>query len=474
MSARPDHAYIEQPEATSAEEGLLGAILHNSDVFDRVREVVEPDDFFQPVNGEIFRTMRDRRDAGANIDGRLVKIAIGDHDLGGITVGEYLARLYAHATTVVNAPDYARVIRHAAMMRRVLAAAREAVAAMSTGAVEDPSTYAAAMIEELDQVATSSVADGLRRVSLGEASRQAIDAAIAAREGKVKLGAPYGIPRLDRMTLGMRPGHFNIIAGRPGMGKTSAAVTIALNAAKAGRGVYFVSLEMVAQELGERALAASAFSHRDKKPITYRDIASGKDLTDEDLWALNEAQKRLNKLPLIVEQQPGLTISQIAARARQAGSAMHRSGTPLSVVVIDHLGLIQPSRRYSGNRVQELTEITGAIKVLAKELGVAMVVLCQLSRETEKRPDKRPTLADLRDSGSIEQDADSVMALYREAYYLEHKATLTEDERQLLFKSQNNLELEILKRRQGPTGRITLFCAIHCNAINELSGDLQW
>jgi len=461
--------YIEQPHALSAEQGLLGAILHSTDVIDRVRGIVDPDDFHEQVNAAIFRTMCERRDAGENIDGRLVRLAIGDQDLGGITVGEYLARLYAHATTVSNAPDYARAIRHAAMMRKLLAACRDGVTAMSSGAVQDPSKYAAQMIEELDLVATSGTHESLKRVSLGSASQQAIDAALAAREGRIERGAPYGIPSLDRMTLGMRPGQMIVLAGRPGMGKTTVGVALAMNAAKAGHGVYFVSLEMVAQELGERALAAAAFSPRDKNPISYRDIAKGKDLTDEDIWALQEAQKRLNRYPLTIEQQPGLTISQIAARARQARSAMERKGTPLSLVVIDHLGLIKATGRYSGNRVQELTEITGAIKVLAKELNVAVLVLSQLSRETEKREDKRPQLSDLRDSGSIEQDADMVMGLYREAYYLEHKANPSAEDMAKLEASRDLIEVEVLKQRQGPTGRVKLFCAINCNAISELS-----
>jgi replicative DNA helicase len=470
MNMRPDPIeYIEQPHALSAEQGLLGAILHNSDVIDRVRGIVDADDFHEQVNATIFRTMCERRDAGETIDGRLVRIAIGDQDLGGITVGEYLARLYAHATTVSNAPDYAKAIRHAAMMRKLLAAAKDAVAAMSSGAVQDPSRYAAQMIEELDVVATSGTHEGLKRVGLGSASQQAIDAALAAREGRIERGAPYGIPSLDRMTLGMRPGQMIVLAGRPGMGKTTVGVALALNAAKAGHGVYFVSLEMVAQELGERALAAASFSPRDKNPISYRDIAKGKDLKDEDVWALQEAQKRLNRYPLTIEQQPGLTISQIAARARQARASMERKGIPLSLVVIDHLGLIKATSRYSGNRVQELTEITGAIKVLAKELNVAVLVLSQLSRETEKREEKRPQLSDLRDSGSIEQDADMVMGLYREAYYLEHKANPSAEDMAKLEESRDLIEVELLKQRQGPTGRLKLFCAINCNAVSELS-----
>lgn len=461
--------YIEPPHARSAEEGLLGAILHNSEVLDRVRSLVEPEDFCEQVNAAIYAKMCERRDAGEAIDGRLVRLAIGDTDLGGITVGEYLAALYAHATTVLNAPDYAKAIRNAAMMRKVLAAAQDAVTAMSVGAVDNPAKFAAAMIQELDEVASAGVSESIRRVTLGSAAKQAIEAAIAAREGRIERGAPYGIPSLDRMTLGMRPGQMIVLAGRPGMGKTSVGVSLALNAAKAGHGVYFVSLEMIAQELAERALASLTYAPRAAKPITYRDIAKGQDLTDEDLWALDDARRRMDGWPLLIEQQPGLTISQIAARARQARTAFERDGQKLSVIVIDHIGLIQATRRYAGNRVQEVTEITAAIKVLAKELGVAVLALCQLSREAEKRDDKRPVLSDLRDSGSIEQDADMVISLFRESYYLERKTNLTDEERMRLMTSQDTIEVEILKQRQGPTGRVSLFCAINSNAIAELS-----
>lgn len=463
------HELIEQPHAQSAEEGLLGAILHSPDVLDKVRGIVDAADFHVDVNGSIFAKMCERRDAGESIDSRLVRIAIGDADLGGVTVGQYIAALYTHATTIVNAPDYARAIRHAAMMRKVLATAQDAVKAMSVGAIDNPAKFAAAMIQELDEVASAGMPDSIKRVSLGEASLQAIEAAMAAREGRIERGAPYGIPSLDRMTLGMRPGQMIVMAGRPGMGKTTFGVAVALNAAKAGHGVYFVSLEMVAQELAERALAAAVFSPRDRQALSYRDIAKGKDLTDADFHALTRAQRTLSRFPLVIEQQPGLTISQIAARARQARANMERNGQRLSVVVIDHLGLIQATKRYSGNRVQEITEITGAVKVLAKELGVAVVVLSQLSRETEKREEKRPVLSDLRDSGSIEQDADMVIGLYREAYYLEHKANQTDEDRMRLAASENVLEVEILKQRQGPTGRVNLFCAVHCNAVSELS-----
>ncbi|MFD0936411.1 DnaB-like helicase C-terminal domain-containing protein, partial [Methylobacterium trifolii] len=157
----------------------------------------------------------------------------------------------------------------------------------------------------------------------------------------------------------------------------------------------------------------------------------------------------------------------IAARARQMRMRAERQGIPLAAIIIDHIGLIRPSKRYQGNRVQEMTEISSGLKGLAKELGIPIVGLSQLNREVEKRQDKRPQLADLRESGSIEQDADVVLGLYRDAYYLEHKADRTDVEEDRLARCLNELEIEILKQRSGPTSRITCFCDVACNVLAE-------
>jgi replicative DNA helicase len=243
---------------------------------------------------------------------------------------------------------------------------------------------------------------------------------------------------------------------------------VALQAALRGAGVYFVSLEMEAQQLAERVLASLVFDDPGRV-LSYRQIAAGADLTQEDVRRLSQATRRLEAVPLTIEQQPGLTLSQVAARARQRQSRLARLGSPLRLIVVDHLGLLRPSARYSGNRVQEVSEITAGLKVLAKELGVAVMGLCQLSRGIEARDDKRPQLSDLRDSGSIEQDADMVFGLFRESYYLDRKTNRTDNETERLLASQQELEVEILKQRQGPTGRLRLFCSVPCNVVLEKS-----
>ncbi len=457
------------PHALDAEQALLGAVLHHPAALDGVRHILEPGDFGEPVNGALYAAMCAKRDAGEHIDITLVRLTVGNGDLGGQTVGQYLAALGASATTISGAPSYARLVRSAAQMRRVLETAQHAVSTMTDGSVFDPAEFAARMIEDLDEVASSSAPDSLKRVTLGRAAAGAIERIVETRSGKARRGAPYGIPALDRATLGLRDDQLVILAGRPGMGKTTAAMHFAMSTARHGFGVAFVSLEMSAEELAERALAAAAYDPRETDYITYRAIAEGTHISDEALNRLRRARTFCEALPLEIEQQPGLTLSQIASRVRQIRTRLERTGRFLSVLIVDHIGLVRPSKRYSGNRVQEISEISSGLKALAKELNIAVIGLSQLNRSVESREDKRPVLSDLRDSGSIEQDADVVIGLFRESYYLERKPDPSVEEADRLVRVKDTLEIEILKQRSGPTPRITCFCDIACNVLSEMA-----
>ena len=458
----------EIPHTIDSEQALLGAILHNAEALDAARDFVEPEDFHEELHRLIFAAMCERRDQGEVIDAHLVRLVIGDRDLGGVTVGQYLARLHAEATTVMNARDYAKAIRNAAQMRRLLAVSQDAVAAMTVGMVVNPSRYASEMIESLDQIATATRPQSLRRVTVGEAVRAVVARVERARNGENMRGTTLGLPSLDKMTLGAHPGDLIILAGRPGMGKTTVALHTAMAVARSGEGCAFISLEMTAQQLGERAVASAAYAPH-LEPLPYTDIRLGAHLSAEQLQRLVEAQDMVDHLPLWIEQEPGLTVSQIAARVRQLKARAERHGQKLSMVAVDHIGLVRASKRYAGNRVQEISEITAALKVMAKELEVAVVALCQLNRGVEGRNDKRPQLMDLRDSGSIEQDADVVIGLYRAAYYLENKPDLTPEEHALLAGMKHELEVIVLKQRQGPTGTVQCFCDIGANIVSELS-----
>ncbi|KQT17768.1 hypothetical protein ASG40_17305 [Methylobacterium sp. Leaf399] len=468
MMAPSASAPVLPPNAFETEQALLGAILMNAEALDRARDHVRAEDFYEDVHRQLFEAMCLRRDAGEAIDIKLMKAVCGNADLGGVTVGAYIAKLAAEAITVVGAADYARTISQAAQMRKVLETAQAAVAMMTDGSVRSPAAYATGMIEELDAVATAGLAEHARRVTLGQGVSSVLARIEQVRQGNAPLGVPFGLPKLDNATLGMREGQFIVLAGRPGMGKTTAALHFALTGARRSGAIGFVSLEMNAAELSERVLSAAAYDPREHETITYRAIAEARGLSQAALERLYRAEEACAGIPLWIEQQPGLTLSQIGARARQMRLRAERQGIPLAGLIIDHIGLIRPSKRYSGNRVQEMTEISSGLKGLAKELGIPVIGLSQLNREVEKRPDKRPQLSDLRESGSIEQDADVVLGLYRESYYLEHKGDRTDEEEVRLFDSQNELEIEILKQRSGPTIRLTCFCDVACNVLAEL------
>jgi replicative DNA helicase len=456
------------PHAIESEQALLGAILHNNDALDGARDYVEPDDFFEPIHRHLFLTMCDRRDAGEAIDLGLMKAVLGDTDLGsGQTVGGYIVQLMRGATTISGAPSYARLIAQAARMRRVLETSQAAVAAMTSGSVHSPVEYAAWMIDALDEVVSASLVQSARRVTLAESVSSTLARVRQTRMGKAMLGVPFGVPKLDTATLGMRPGQFIVLAGRPAMGKTTVGLHIALTAARRSGAVGLISLEMNAEELSERVLSALAYNLREWDQITYRAIAEARGLSEADMRRLQDASEACASIPLWIEQQPGQTLSQISARARQMKLKAERQGIPFAALIVDHIGLVRPSKRYSGNRVQEMTEISLGLKGLAKELGIPVLGLSQLNREVEKRQDKRPVLADLRESGSIEQDADVVLGLYRDAYYLERKVDRTDVEEDRLARTINTLEIEILKQRSGPTVRVECFCDIACNVLAE-------
>lgn len=465
MNAGASTDHLAVPHSIDCEQALLGAILLNPAALDGVRHLVDVMDFYEQPNATLFEAMCKRRDAGDHIDIKLVRTAVGDQDLGGITVGQYLANLASGATTVINAPGYAKAIREAARMRTVLETAQAGVDAMTSGAVTDPGEYASWMIQELDSVVSAGQSRSVKRVRLGESAATVLERVREAQMGKVQSGAPYGLPSLDRATLGLRDDQLIILAGRPGMGKTTVALHVALASAGKGYGVGFVSLEMNDVELAERALAGIAYDRR--QPISYRAIAQG-DVDEAAYKRLDDARRYFDGLPFEIEQQPGLTVAQIGARARNLRTRFERLGMFLGLLVVDHIGLIAPSKRYSGNRVQEMTEISGSLKRLAKELGVPILALAQLNREVEKREDKRPVLSDLRDSGSIEQDADVVLGLFREAYYLERVPEPTPEQFDRLDRVRDTLEIEILKQRSGPTIRVECFCDVSCNALAEI------
>jgi replicative DNA helicase len=470
MLARIDT--LEMPHSIEAEQGLLGAILLNQGALTVVEGIVTADDFYEQIHRKLFADFVERYNAGGRVTLDVTLAMLGEYgaaDVGGLAFRQYVARLAAEATTVINAPDFARIIRDLADKRRLidLAETLKSVAASDQSAT----TVAVDAIEALDGIVSSRPGAVASRVSIGDAAAASVERMTLAMQNPGCItGVTWGLHDLDERTGGLQRSELVVVAGRPGMGKSGLAISSARQSAGAGNNVLFFSLEMSDLSLADRIMSDHCFDRR--QPIPYCDISKGR-LANEQAERVVDAQRNLRTLPLTIEQQASLTVSQIAARARKRKQALERDGKTLDVVIIDHMHIVKPSERYSGNRVGELTEISGGLKALAKELNVPVVVLAQLNRQVEGRDNKRPTLSDLRDSGAIEQDADLVVFLYREAYYLdgwEHPDKGEEGKRVArLVQVRHQLEVNVAKQRNGPTGQVTLFFDVACNAVRDMA-----
>jgi replicative DNA helicase len=460
-----ERAYRSPPLNTEAEQALLGAILVNNDAFDRVSDFLKPEHFVEEIHRRIYEIAGSLIRAGKVATPITLKTFLGEHDLGGVTVQQYLARLAAEATTIINAFDYGRTI-HDLAVRRELIQIGEDVVNVAYDAPVDSSPRD--QIEEAERrlyaVAEGGRYDGgFQRFS--DALKVAVDMAAKAyeRDGSLS-GVATGLTDLDRYMGGLQNSDLVILAGRPGMGKTALATNIAFNIARAYRGetrpdgttvaadggmVGFFSLEMSAEQLATRIIA-------EQSGVPSYKIRRG-DITESDFQQVAEAVREMQSIPFFIDQTGGISIAQLTARARRL-----KRQRGLDLIVVDYLQLLAGSRTArNDNRVQELTEITTGLKALAKELNVPIMALSQLSRQVEQRDDKRPQLSDLRESGSIEQDADVVLFVFREEYYLKNKEPRPGTEEHIAWmnemeRAHGRAEVIIGKQRHGPTGTIEL------------------
>jgi replicative DNA helicase len=476
-------AYRSAPHNIEAEQSLLGAILVNNDAFYRVSDFLEPKHYFEPLHQTIYET------AGSLI--RMGKIATpvtlktflpADTDVGGMTIGQYLARLAAEATTIINAQDYGRTIYDLALRRDLIGIGED----MVNVAYDAPVDFAPrAQIEDAErrlyELAESGRYDGGFQ-KFSQALAVAVDLAAKAfqRDGKLS-GISTGMRDLDTKMGGLQHSDLIIVAGRPGMGKTSLATNIAYNVAKAyvgevqadgttkaanGGVIGFFSCEMSADQLATRIVA-------ERTGISSSHIRRG-GISEADFDKIREVSIELQSLPFYVDATGGLSIAQLMARARRL-----KRQKGLDLLVIDYIQLLSGSgKRASDSRVQEITEITTSLKALAKELNVPVIALSQLSRQVESREDKRPQLSDLRESGSIEQDADVVLFVYREEYYLamkEPRPGTPEHEKWRLDMdlAYGKAEVIIGKQRHGPTGTVDLAFEASVTRFGDLAPDSQ-
>ncbi len=464
-----DHAALCSIEL---EQEVLGAVLVANSAFDVIERAVSADDFSEPLHSLLFETFASIYASHGIITTSLVIASMGgDASLMVVpdtTLGQYIGRLAAAASIPRNAPAYAKQIREFSNRRKILAMAET----MSIGiqANQPAADIAGAGIELLDEIAMTASAGSTPQVSLREAADKSLERMQYGILNPGKLaGISWGLKSLDDKTGGLKRGELFILAGRPGMGKSALAECIARSTASADEPTFLSSLEMGDISVADRILADQAYDQRD--PIAYYDIAAG-NVSNRQAERLIEAKQQMNDWPLTIDPTPGLTVSQIAARARRLKQTLERQGRRLGPVIVDHMHIVRPSNRYSGARVNEVGEISAALKSLAKELDVPVIALAQLSRALENREDKRPAMADLRDSGTIEQDADAIIFVYREAYYLE-RSTGANAEQEVaridrLIDAKDQLEAIVAKQRNGPTGTVKLFCDIACNAVRDL------
>src|SRR5882762_869914 len=390
MTIHQQQAWV--PVAIEAEQSVLGAVLLNNDVLVKVSMVLEPQHFFDPFHRTIFEVTTTLTAMGKVASIRTVPSFLPDRvDNLDITTKAYLARLVVEAVPPQIAFEYAKHVREMSDRRRIAEIAQQ----MAPDAATDAGQLAAEAIEALDTIVTSGASGGLPAASMAEVMARSVEKVAMAyqNDGRI-VGVPTGLRDIDSKTGGLAPGNLVVLAGRPGMGKSAVILNWMRQAARKGYRSLFFSKEMSAEELGERMISDTIFD----TPITrlpYTSLRTG-NFHEKLFDYVREAAEANSELPIDVEEQPGLTMSQIATRARR----YKRKHGRLDLVAIDHLGLVKPTVRYQGNRNNEITEITGAAKALAKELDCVVVLLSQLSRQVESREDKRPMLADLRDSGS--------------------------------------------------------------------------
>ena len=451
------------PQNIEAEQDLLGALLTNNETFDSIPDNLDESHFFNPLNGRIFAATRKLYSKGQLANPVTLKsYFVGDANFAEIDIESYLRELMDNVTSLSDAKFYAEDIYQCYLRRRLILISDETISRSRTAQMD---INAESLIEETEQqlfelAESNKESSGLLRIT--HALRSAIDRAEAAYKNSSHIsGIGTGLTGLNNMLGGLQPSDLIILAGRPGMGKTALATNIAFHAATTSRTdekpqhVAFFSLEMSGEQLANRILAGET-------GIPSDELRLGK-VNANDFKSIIEKSDAIENAPFFIDDTPGLSVSQLASRARRL-----KRTYGLGLIVVDYLQLLSaPMGTRSENRVQEISAISRTLKNIAKELNIPVLALSQLSRAVEQREDKRPNLSDLRESGSIEQDADVVMFVYREEYYLsksepEQKAEESTEHFQTrhsrwVEKSEKALgkaEVIIAKQRHGSTGVI--------------------
>lgn len=466
------------PHSLEAEQSLLGTVMLHASLLSELVGEVRGEHFYEPLHGRLWDAAEATHRAGRLFD-LTVAIKHVESDPAAQAFGgkRYLIDLVDKCPPRPVAPEHARLIVDLAMRRRLMEAAKETQHTL----LHAPLTVSA---DVLVARAETRLAEVLRSGGLGDDWSGSLDLADAVEAAlSADFRAPFvstGLDSLDEAVGGIRPGKLTVIAGRPGMGKSAAALALMRAQARAGRASGMFSLEMDRPELALRMACDEAFDRhapvymgKSENP-TYFDAERGR-LTSEQRDKLREAARAIRTWPVHFDCRTGLTPGQIVPAAKRLVRRWEREGLKPGVIVVDHLHIVRPDVDRHGNRAAEVGDVSAALRDLAKETGVAIVAMCQLNRQVEARgnADKRPQLADLRWSGEVEQDAYLISFLFRPEYYLRKPTDASDfeaevDYRAKLEKVKNRLHWIVAKNRGGPTCEVETFCAIASNAIRDV------
>jgi len=446
--------FKELPNNIEAEQSVIGSILVTNEIFDEISTIISNGNFYDPMHQKIYNAIESLIYKGMLANPITLKNYFED-EKDDLDVPEYLVKITKFSTSIRQAIEYSKIIYDMFVRRELIKISEQTI---DNAKINDLDTNGQNIIENSERLLFDLAEKGSFNSSLikfDDAMKQTIEMASAAykNEGGI-VGVPTGLRDLDDKLGGLHQSDLIIIAGRPSMGKTSLATNIAFNAAKniqdngKKSSIAFFSLEMSSEQLSTRILSEQA-------RIGSNDIRRGR-ISDEQFDQFLETSKNIAELPLFIDETPAISIAAMSNRARRI-KRLHG----LDMIVVDYIQLMRGTTYNKDGRVQEISQITQGLKAIAKELGVPVVALSQLSRQVEQRDDHKPQLADLRESGSIEQDADVVMFVYREGYYLSRKepreATVEHAEWQAKMNEVAHLaEIIIGKQRHGPIGKITL------------------
>ena len=446
--------FKELPNNIEAEQSVIGSILVTNEIFDELNTIISSINFYDPMHQKIFNAIENLIYKGMLANPITLKNYFND-EKDDLDIPEYLVKITKFSTSVRQAIEYSKIIYDMFVRRELIKISEQTI---DSANINDLESNGQSIIENSEKLLFDLAEKGSFNSSLikfDDAMKQTIEMASAAykNEGGI-VGVPTGLRDLDDKLGGLHQSDLIIIAGRPSMGKTSLATNIAFNAAKyiqdngKKSSIAFFSLEMSSEQLSTRILSEQA-------RIGSNDIRRGR-ISDDQFDQFLETSKNIAELPLYIDETPAISIAAMSNRARRI-KRLHG----LDMIVVDYIQLMKGTSFNKDGRVQEISQITQGLKAIAKELGVPVVALSQLSRQVEQRDDHKPQLSDLRESGSIEQDADVVMFVYREGYYLQRKepreATVEHAEWQAKMNEVAHLaEIIIGKQRHGPIGKVTL------------------